>query len=379
MGKRVIIVDFNHMAHRYFHSPFKLSVRVVENGEIVEKDTRIHSGTMKSIFNWSNCGSNPTAVCFDRPTPARKMWFQDSFPDMMIGTSNEYKGNRSKMPESMFVAIQDCEKMLRSAGVSVFAKQGYEADDLIFACIQRAKEKYPDLPIDVITNDADMLPLVDDQVSLFLRSKKGTYAEDKNIEKSNYIQVTPRNFQEIVEGLSDYKGFTIPYNSILLHKLLRGDNSDNYKRKDISRMFPPTKWNQMIERMLEDCINFPEIFRYGKPLTKILYKGTDEEFKGTLEEALASPDRTKMYQKICNSEELDAILTILKMYTDMDDDMLSHIEKMYWAINLNQIYPNKNPMYARKAYEVGKECDINSFNPYKLREEARTFEINLSF
>lgn len=62
-------------------------------------------------------------------------------------------------------------------------------------------------------------------------------------------------------------------------------------------MFPPTKWNQMIERMLEDCINFPEIFRYGKPLTKILYKGTDEEFKGTLEEALASPDRTKCIKR----------------------------------------------------------------------------------
>lgn len=379
MQKRVVIVDFNHQAHTYFHSQHRLSVRVTENGQVVEKDTTIQNGTIKNIYRWSNFGHNPTAVCFDRPVIARKAFFQDHFEDMKVGTAGEYKGGRSKMPEQMYEGIQDAERILRDAGVSVFAENGYEADDLIYACVKRAKEKYPDLPIDIITNDADLLPLVDEQVSVFLRSKRGTFAESKEIEKSKYIQVTPRNYQQVVEELSDYRGFIIPYNSLLLHKLLRGDKSDNYKRKDISKMFSPVKWNDMIQRMLDDHVNFKEIFRYGDPVVKILYKGTDEPFNGTLQDALNSPDRANLYQKITNSEEIDAILTVLREYTDLTEEMLKHVEIMYWGTNLNQTYPNANPRLARRAFVVGSASkgDIHEYNEMDLRKALQPLQIRL--
>lgn len=382
MQKRVIIVDFNHQAHSYFFSKFRLSARVKVDGEYVDKDTTIQNGCIKNIFRWSKCGKYPTAICFDRPVIARKAYFQSQFEDMKVGTDGEYKGGRSKMPEAMFEGIADCESILRAAKVPVFAEKGYEADDLIYACVKRAKEKYPDYPIDIITNDADLLPLVDHQVSVFLRSKKGTYAESKELEKAKYIQVTPRNFQQVVEDLSDYRDFLIPYNSILLYKLLRGDSSDNYKRKDISRMFPPKKYNAMIERMLKEYVNFEEIFRYGDPVVKIVYKDTGKEFEGTVEDAIKSPDRNKLCQKICNTEELDAILDILREYTEMDEEMLSHIEKMYWGINLNQIYPNIDPLLRRSAYVVGtKETgDIDTYNENDLRDLAnRSLSIRLSY
>ena len=50
MEKRVIIVDFNHMSHSYFHSPHRLSARVKVGDEFVEKDTTIQNGTIKNIF-----------------------------------------------------------------------------------------------------------------------------------------------------------------------------------------------------------------------------------------------------------------------------------------------------------------------------------------
>ena len=379
INKRVVIVDFNHMIHTYYYSQHRLSIRVVENGESIEKDTTVQNGTLKCIHRWSNHGVNPTAVCFDRPVPARKKFFNESFPDMVLGTDKEYKGGREKMPQSMFDAGADVERILRAAGVSCFAVPNYEADDLIYACVKRAKEKYPGLPIDVITNDADMLPLVDDTVSVFLRSKKGTFAEDKSIEKPHYIQVTPRNFEAIVENLSAYKGFKIPYNTLLLHKLLRGDISDKFGRKDISRMFSPSKYNAMIEAMMEDGVNFREVFRYGDPTYKILYKETDKPFKGTLEEALKSPDKSKLYQKIGNSEELDGILTLLKEYSSISDEQLEAVEKVYWGMNLNQIYPNSDPTYARRAYEVGKKGnpDIEQFKETDLQKMASTLQIRL--
>lgn len=379
MNKRVIIVDFNHQAHTYFHSKFRLSARVLVDGEYVDKDTTVQSGCIKNIYRWTKGGVYPCAVCFDRPVIARKAFFQSNFPDMKVGTSGEYKGGRSKMPQEMFDAIQDCERVLKMAGVPVFAEQGYEADDLIYACVKRAKEKYPGMPIDIITNDADLLPLVDDTVSLFLRSKKGTYAEHPSLEKAKYIQVTPRNYQTVVEDLSDYRGFLIPYNSILLYKLLRGDTSDNYKRKDISRMFPPTKYNAMIERMIGEYVNFEEVFRYGDPVTKLYYKDTGESYNGTMEEALNSPDRGRLSMKICNTEELDAILELLREFTEMNDEMLSHIEKMYWGINLNQPYPNSDVRLMRRAFELNKKGrgDIGQYVENDLRKAVMPFKINL--
>lgn len=379
MEKRVVIVDFNHMAHSYYHSQHRLSIQVEQDGNSVTKDTTIQNGTIKCLYKWSNHGHNPMAVCFDRPVPARKAFFQSCFSDMKVGTDSEYKGGRERMPDAMFEAISDVERVLRNSGVSCFAEHNYEADDLIFACIKRAKEKYPGLPIDVVTNDADLLPLVDDAVSVFLRSRTGTFAEDKSYEKLHYIQVTPRNYQTVIENLSAYKGFLMPYNSILLHKLLRGDVSDKFGRKDISRMFSAKKYNAMIEAMMDDLVNFEEVFRYGSATYKILYKGTDEEFAGTLEDALSSPDKGKLYQKMGNSEELDAIITLLAEYSNLSKEQLDVVEKVYWGMNLNQVYPNSDKRLARREYVLNERGhgDINTFNEFDLQNSVRPLRINL--
>lgn len=373
---RVVIVDFNHLAYSYFHSRFRLSCRVESGGESVVKDTTVQSGTLKCLYRWSAKGSNPLAVCFDRPVPARKAFF-DAKLGMTVGTAKEYKGGREKMPEQMFEAIQDVERMLRNAGVSVFAEQGYESDDLVLACIKRAKVKYPNTPIDVVTNDADLLPLVDDTVSVFLRSKTSTYAVDKSIEKAHYVQVIPDNFSDVVENLSAYRGYDLPYNTLLLHKLLRGDISDKFGRKDISAHFSPKKWNSMIARMREDRVNFPEVFRYGEPQTKIMCRDTGLEFEGTLQEALSSPNKSNYYQKIGNSEELDAILMLLREYSDLSEEQLGVVESIYWGMNLNQVYPNKVKALARRAYIVKEPNDINKYSEIELQKQCSALGIKL--
>lgn len=381
MNKRVLIVDFNHMAFNFYWMQSKtgLSCTVMQDGKPVQKKTGIQSGTIKNIHNWSKGGVFPTAVCFDRPVPARKAFFAEAFPDMTLGTDNEYKGGRERMPEDMFEGVADSESILRRAGVSVFSQNGYEADDLIYACVKRAKVKYPGMPIDIITNDADLLPLVDDVVSVFIRSKVGTYAVDKSIEKNHYIQVTPENYQEVVENMSQFRGFTLPYNSILLYKLLRGDASDKYKRKDISSLYSPKKFNAMIERMLEDGVDFANIFRYGDPQYKIMYRDTGEEFNGSLKDALASPDRDRLYQKIQNTKEIDEIKNTLKQYSPISDEQLDHVEKIYWGMNLNQIYPNKNKALARRAFVVGAKGvgDIEQFDEIELQKQLNPLRIRL--
>lgn len=353
------------------NSQVRFSIDVSEYGQTVRKDTTIPACTIKNIHRWSNKGSNPTAVCFDRATPARKAWFSDHF-DMKVGTSKEYKGNRAKLSEMSFEGIEDAERILRQGGVSCFAEIGYEADDLVFACIERAKIQYPGVPIDVITNDADLLPLVDDTVSIFLRSVKGTYAVDSSLEKSHYIQVTPDNFSEVVGSLSAYKEFYIPYNAILLHKLVRGDTADNIN--GIKRQFSPKKWNSLMEKMESDGVDFSRTFRYGKPVIKILNRETGEEFNGSMQEALNSPYRSSLYQKIYSPVELEGILSVLKDY-GYGEDVITHVTNMYWGMNLNQIYPNADKRLSRFSYKVDS---IERFNDVKLQRAASSLKIRLN-
>lgn len=378
VNKRVVIVDFNHMVHTYFHSGHRLSVRVNQGGVIIDKDTTIQNGCIKNIHRWSNGGINPTAVCFDRPVPARKNYWQSKFSDMQMGSDKEYKGSRERMPDAMFQGASDCEQLLRQAGVSCYAVPNYEADDLVYACIKRAKEKYPGIPIDVITNDADLLPLVDDTVSVFIRSKKGTWAEDKSIEKAHYIQVTPENFQSVVEDMSAYKGFTIPYNTLLLHKLLRGDSSDQFKRSDISRMFPPKKYNALIQRLIEDNINLPDIFRYGDPRFEVYNSVSGEPWLGTMEEALASPERANLRKRVMMPEELECILKVLKEYTDLTEEQLDAVYGVYTGMNLNQVYVGNAPVYTRRPFVVNERTgDINTFNEVDLQKAIAPLQIRL--
>lgn len=385
MEHHVVIIDANHMLHTFYSGmQNRLSWRVpLGGGKFEERDTTIHNGMIKNIFKWSMCGHIPTAVCFDRPCIGRKAYFQGQIQDMVIGSGKEYKGNREKMPDEMFTASLDVYEVLKSAGVSCYAYNGYEADDLIMACIKRAKQKYSGMHIDVVTNDADLLPLVSDEVSVYLRSKRGTFAEDKVYEKTHYIEFTPRNFQEQVELLSSYSKFVIPYNAILLHKLLRGDSSDQFGVKEISKKFPPTKWNTMMTEMIADRINFEEIFRYGDPQYKIMNRVTGMEFQGTMEEALKSPEKANLYKKVCNPEELDMIISLLRDYSDLSEEQLFLVEKVYWGMNLNMVYPNADKKLCRLPFvipEGGSQGipDINTFNETELKVVAnKLFGINL--
>ena len=220
---RVLIVDFNHMAHNFSYGGVRLTKQMAVGNTIETVDTTIANGTIKNIFNWSRGGQVPTVVCFDRPCPSRKAYFMT---EQSEGVDGEYKGKRESMSQSMFSGVALAQDYLERGGVSCLALHNWEADDLVFLAIQQAKRQYPNHYIDLVTNDADMLPLVDEQVSVFFRSKKFTWATDKFLEKNRYMQVTPENYQEVIEGLSSFKNLYVPYNSLLLYKVLRGDVAD---------------------------------------------------------------------------------------------------------------------------------------------------------
>lgn len=336
---RVLIVDFNHVAYNLAFGGGRLSS--VVDGEVV--DTTIPNGALKNIMRWSDFGRNPTAICFDRACFPRKVFWQ-----LTSGSDvTKYKGTRDRMPNAMFDAIGLTETLLRQAGVSCFAKEGYEADDLVASAIECAKVLYPGVPIDVVTGDSDLLPLVDEQVSVFFRSRKATWAESKEIRKNKYIQVTPNNYQEVVKSLSSFKEYDIPYNLLLLLKLTRGDESDNVP--GMKKSFPPRKVKEIIQRMT--ALNYGSI-RYERGIV-------------TADNHWGIPN------------ELKRLINFLKEYcSDLVGEVeLNHITRVYLGINLNQPYVDEvNRKWLRQSVAVK---NIRTFKANDLVREGKRIGINV--
>ena len=218
---RYVLIDYMHLAHRCIVAE-PLSTTVMINNELQVIDTTIPNYTIKNIFNYSGRGLFHTGVFFEGGSDYRKKHFAKEGS----GDGSGYKGDRSQQKGSFYTGINLAIQLMVQGKVSLFRVGGYEADDLIYNMILAIKSKDTTTPIDIITNDSDLLPLVDEQVSVYIRGTR-EYNEDGCPNRRLYYQVTPRSWEEYLSYTSAYKNFKIPYNSMLLFKMIRGDKSDN--------------------------------------------------------------------------------------------------------------------------------------------------------
>lgn len=365
---RVLIVDFNHIAHIYMNSQKRFSYNV----QGVTVDTTVANGAIKNIFNWSKGGRIPTVVCFDRPCPSRKAYYRLAFPE---GVDGEYKGKRESASDMLFDGMQQAKDLLEQAGVSCLYQDNWEADDLVFLAIQCAKEQYPNHYIDVVTNDADMLPLVDERVSIFLRSRIDTYAEFSDIKKNKYVQVTPQNFQKVVERLSSFKGkyITVPYNTILLWKVLRGDVADGIVRPYPPRTMTPMRVFRMVNQMVEDGVDITNLFRYTLNDRNYFNKEGQEITK---EQALSIGKSGGASVKYYDNPLVDKMVSTLIEY-GLSEWEAEVFRKQYRGMNLAQVYdmPGLPERAIRKPLRVNS---IKTFSSVTLGKVVSALGINLS-
>lgn len=156
-------------------------------------------GGIRKLFGMMNAdfAVSDFILCFDGGDSFRKE------------LSPQYKAGR--VPNySVLAQVDLLKEMLRECDMPFMYKKGYEADDLIcssvyfFGCIKDPDE------ITVYSDDRDLSCCVSDKVTV------------KNT-TSNGITITKDNFERRV-----VRGENVPFNTILLHKMLYGDKSDNY-------------------------------------------------------------------------------------------------------------------------------------------------------
>ena len=366
-GRRVRIIDVTHMFYKYANGGMPhLSANVMMNGQLVRVDTTLASGVIKAIHRWSRQGYNPTVVCFDSKgcSRSRKAYFtQHSEQEEQ---KSEYKGKRDIQDSRFYEGINLTMNLLLSGGVTVLKADGYEADDLVKAAVDKAKSTYPDLPIDVITGDADLIPLVDDQVSVYIASRKLTWAESSDIEIRHYFQLRPYNYQEYCEGLTAFKSLTVPYNTVLLTKLLRGDKSDNIEGYP---KFTPTKYKKLIQKMQEDNVDIANTFLYDAPARKYVYRGTEEVIPDSLLDATPTEKKAIKYFE---PRALTKITEVLSKY--LDEDIVKHARFVYNGINLNGAFTDVPERFKRRPIVVK---EVKGYVSGELARAVSVVDINI--
>jgi len=152
-NKTFLIIDGNSVAHRAFHA-----LPVLTN----KKNQQINAvyGFVLALFRAvGDFHPDYLAVCFDTKAPTfRHLEFKS------------YKAQRPETAAELVPQLEIIQKLLADLGVAVFAKDGFEADDLIASVIKSARQELHGEMVDfyVLTGDHDSLQLVGQRVKAFI-------------------------------------------------------------------------------------------------------------------------------------------------------------------------------------------------------------------
>lgn len=153
--QKLLVLDGFSLAFRAFYA--LPETMVTSSGQYTNA---IH-GFVSMLVNLTK-EHEPThiAVAFDHPDPT----FRDEL-------STTYKGTRSKTPESLLSQFPLIEQVVRSLGICLIEKSGYEADDIIATIATMASNNKIDTV--VVTGDRDSFQLVEDPYIKVLYNKRG--------------------------------------------------------------------------------------------------------------------------------------------------------------------------------------------------------------
>ena len=180
--KKLLLVDGNSLLNRAYYA------------------TTLTNGAVYGFLNMflkalQDTGATHAAVTFDvrAKTFRHKMY-------------TEYKANRKPMPEDLAAQLADLKKILNIMHITMFEKEGYEADDIIGTISRLASAEQ--VQTIILTADRDCLQLISDNTEVHLTKTGVTLIEvydKKRIEKE--FGVSPKQLIDI--------------------KALMGDKSDN--------------------------------------------------------------------------------------------------------------------------------------------------------
>lgn len=185
---KLVLIDAFAILHRAFHAIPPLTNK---KGEPTNAVYGFISMVLRVI---TDLNPDCLAVCFDVKAPTfRHKEFK------------EYQSQRPPMADELTSQIEKAKNFLEAAGIPIYLKEGYEADDLLGTIAKKGDFD----SVVIATGDKDMLQLVDEKVKIYMPivglSSAKLFGEEEAKERMGVLPVQ----------IPDYKA-------------LAGDPSDNY-------------------------------------------------------------------------------------------------------------------------------------------------------
>ncbi|MFW6109971.1 MAG: 5'-3' exonuclease [Patescibacteria group bacterium] len=187
-NNKLILVDGHSVLHRAYHA-FPKSLSTSE-GELTNAVYGFTRGLLSVLGKF---GPQWIAVCFDTAGPTFR--HEEYKP---------YKEHRPEMEEELKVQLDRVHQVVETFDFPTFEMEGYEADDLIGTLCLQAEKKDQISEIVVVTDDRDLLQLVNEKIKVYLARRDEVWDKDKV-----------------------RKEYGFEPKKIVDYKALRGDPSDN--------------------------------------------------------------------------------------------------------------------------------------------------------
>jgi 5'-3' exonuclease (including N-terminal domain of PolI) len=159
--KKLFIVDGNSYCYRAYYAIMNLNTADGRpTGAVYGFVTMLNKLRAEAAPDY-------LAVCFDLKGPTLR---HEKYA--------EYKINRKPMPDDLREQMKTIKEVVDAYGIPIFELTGYEADDIIATLATRFKTA---VDVYVVSNDKDMLQLVDKYVKIYNPQKDNAIVDEKKV------------------------------------------------------------------------------------------------------------------------------------------------------------------------------------------------------
>ena len=362
--KNLFLIDLSHVIYRYYYT-----IGFKEGVDYEYKDNQfkiLDNGMYKKIFYFVDkiAQLGQVIIFEDSKLVSRNKYFEEYFP-------NGYKDNRHKRNDELKLLKESISQLFRKYKQPAIKKFNYEADDLIKEAVRVAKKSNKYNHIYILTNDFDLAPLIDDEVTLYRRSpRSNTSHAEPHPYIYNYEMISKSNYESYFKTIGMTKDVKVPYNSILLFKMIRGDKSDNIAGvKGVGAK----SYNKFIEQMTEDEI---QKFKYYDWTIEAHNKTKNVTYYDYDEIPLEEIKSDEFEVRYKEPKELKELAFIIKKY--FSTEVAKEIIIKYRGMALNAAYNFNDSEFDRKPIHLNsKVLDLPNFDSSKISYE-NVMSIDLS-
>lgn len=187
MSKKIVLMDGHSILNRAFYG-----VPVLTNSEGLH--TNGIYGFLNIMFKaLDEEKADGLMVSFDLKAPTFRHKMYDA-----------YKGTRKPMPQELHEQVPVLKEVLRSMGIPIITKEGYEADDILGTLGRMCEEAGCDVTI--ISGDRDLLQLATEKVKISIPKTKAGGTQVENYYAEDVLkayQVTPAQFIDLKALMGD--------------------------------------------------------------------------------------------------------------------------------------------------------------------------------